>query len=247
MEIIGLSGIPFIREGDDLASIIVSAAEKMGVGILEGDVVVVAQIIVSKAEGRTTRLSDVKPSRFAEHVAGKFGKDPRHVELILRESRRIVRMARGIIITETHGGHICANSGVDLSNVGTGLAALPPIDPDQSARRLREGIRRLRGVDVAVIVSDTHGRPLRRGAINVAIGCSGLEPILDLRGVKDLYGRVLRSKMVCVADELASAAELVMGQADEGVPAAIIRGYRFKAGDSPASIIPRSEEDDLFL
>ncbi len=236
-----------VREGDDLAELIVSAANKAGAGIREGDILVVSQVIVSKAEGRVARLQEVEPSRLAITVAERFGKDPRHVELILREARRIVRMSRGIIITETHGGHICANSGVDLSNVGAGLAALLPRDPDGSARRLREAVRRITGVDVAVIISDTHGRPLRRGAINVAIGCSGLEPLLDLRGRRDLHGRVLRSKIICVADELASAAELVMGQADESVPAAIIRGYRYVRGESPASVIPRSEEDDIFL
>ena len=247
VEIIGLTGLPLIREGDDLGKLIVEAAERLGVGINSGDIVVVSQIVVSKAEGRVKRLSDYTPSNFAEKVAKRLGKDPRHVEAILRSSRRIVRMARRIIISETYGGHICANAGVDLSNVGEGFVALPPIDPDGSAARIRRRVRELRGVDVAVVVADTHGRPLRRGAINVAIGCSGLEPLLDRRGEKDLYGRVLRSKVICVADELASAAELVMGQADEGVPAAIIRGYRYKGGEIPASAIPRSEEDDLFL
>lgn len=247
VEVIGLTGIPLVKEGDDLGELIVEAAEKLGVGINSGDIVVVSQIVVSKAEGRVRKLSDYTPSKLAETVARRFGKNPKHVEAILDSSRRIVRMARGIIISEAPGGHICANAGVDLSNVGEGFVALPPIDPDSSAARIRRRIRDLVGIDVAVIVADTHGRPLRRGAINVAIGCSGLEPLLDRRGERDLYGRVLRSKIICVADELASAAELVMGQADEGVPAAIIRGYKYRGGETPASAIPRSEEDDLFL
>lgn len=247
VEVIGLKGIPLVKEGDDLGELIVKASEREGVGLRDGDVVVVSQVVVSKAEGRVVGLAEQRPSPFAEAAAERLGKDPRHVEVVLRCSRRVVRMGRGLIISEAPGGHICANAGVDLSNVGQGLAALPPLDPDSSARRLRERIKELKGVEVAVIIADTHGRPLRRGAVNVAIGCSGLEPLLDRRGERDLYGRVLRSKVVCVADELASAAELVMGQADEGVPVAIIRGYGYKAGETPASSIPRSEEDDLFL
>lgn len=247
VEIIGLRGIPEIEAGADLGAMIVEAAERCGAGLRDGDVVVVSQVAVSKAEGRVVELRSIEPSHLAVKVASESGKDPRHVELVLRESKRIVRMRAGLIISETVGGIICANAGVDLSNVGEGRAALLPRDPDNSAHRLRERIEGLTGREVAVIVADTHGRPLRKGAINVAIGCSGLDPLLDRRGEKDLYGRTLRSKIICVADELASAAELVMGQADEGIPAAIVRGYRFRRGDAPASIIPRSDEDDLFL
>lgn len=247
IEIIGLYDIPMVKAGDDLGAFIVEAAERIGAGIRDGDVVVVAQVAVSKAEGRTVKLSEAKPSSFAEKIARETGKDPRHVELILRESKRIVRMRGGIIISETVKGIVCANAGVDLSNVGEGRAALLPKDPDESAKMIRERIRELTGAEVAVIVADTHGRPLRKGAINVAIGCSGLSPLLDRRGEKDFYGRILRSKIICVADELASAAELVMGQADEGIPAAIIRGYSFKRAEIPASVIPRREEDDLFF
>ena len=247
VEIIGVKGIPIIEEGDDLASLIVEAVERMGLNLRDGDVLVVSQIVVSKSEGRVRRLEEYRPSRFAEEIARRSGKDPRHVEAILQSSKRIVRMRNGLLICEAVGGHICANAGVDLSNAGIGRVALLPEDPDLSARKIRERIRELAGVDVAVIISDTHGRPLRRGSINVAIGCSGLKPILDRRGERDLYGRTLRSKMICVADELASAAELVIGQADEGIPVAIIRGYRFERGEEPASTIPRSERDDLFL
>jgi len=247
VEILGISGIPMIKEGDDLASLIVEAAEKSGLDLLDGDILVISQIIVSKAEGRVRSLDEYEPSEFAKSIAKSSGKDPRHIEAILRSSRRIVRMSRGLLICEAVGGHICANAGVDLSNAGRGRIALLPEDPDQSAARIRRRIKEIKGVDVAVIISDTHGRPLRRGAINVAIGCSGLNPFNDRRGEKDLYGRVIKSKIICVADELASAAELVMGQAAEGIPAAIIRGYRYRGGEGSASSIPRRDEDDLFL
>ncbi|RLG06075.1 MAG: coenzyme F420-0:L-glutamate ligase [Thaumarchaeota archaeon] len=247
VEIIGVKGLPIIKEGDDLASLIIEAVERMGLNLRNGDILVISHIIVSKSEGRVRRLEEYRPSRFAEEIAKRSGKDPRHVEAILQSSRRIVRMRDGLIICEAVGGHICANAGVDLSNAGIGRVALLPEDPDLSASRIRERIKKLIGVEVAVIISDTQGRPLRRGSINIAIGCSGLKPILDRRGERDLYGRTLRSKMICIADELASAAELVIGQADEGVPVAIIRGYEFERSEEPASMIPRSEQDDLFL
>ena len=247
VEIIGIKGLPIIKEGDDLALSIIEAVKGMGLNLRDGDILVISHIIVSKSEGRVKRLEEYRPSKFAEEIAKRSGKDPRHVEAILQSSRRIVRMRNGLIICEAVGGHICANAGVDLSNAGMGKVALLPENPDLSARKIKKRIKELVGVDVAVIISDTHGRPLRRGAINVAIGCSGLKPILDRRGERDLYGRTLRSKMICVADELASAAELVIGQADEGIPVAIIRGYKFEKGEEPASMIPRSEEDDLFL
>ncbi len=247
IEIIGVEGIPEIVEGIDLGETILDAVRKTGLELRNGDVIVVSHIIVSKAEGRIVNLSEITPSEFAKKISTESGKDPRHIELVLRESKRIVRMRRGLIISETVNGLICANAGVDLSNVGKGKAAMLPLDPDNSARKIRERIRELAKVDVAVIISDTHGRPLRNGAVNIAIGCSGLEPLLDRRGEVDIYGRVLTSKIICVADELASAAELVIGQADEKIPVAIIRGYKYKPSETPAKIIPRREEDDLFL
>ncbi|MCS7125621.1 MAG: coenzyme F420-0:L-glutamate ligase [Aigarchaeota archaeon] len=247
IEIIGVEHIPDISEGVELGEVIVDSLRKMGFELRDGDIIVISHIIVSKAEGRTVDLSSIKPSEFALKIAKESSKDPRYVELVLRESKRIVRMRRGLIISETVGGLVCANAGVDLSNAGIGRAALLPIDPDYSARKIREKIKKLIGVDVAVIISDTHGRPLRSGAVNIAIGCSGIEPLFDRRGEKDLYGRELTSKIICIADELASAAELVIGQADEGVPVAIIRGYRYQSSETPATVIPRREEDDLFL
>jgi len=247
VEIIAVEGIPEIKEAMDLGEIIVNAVRKMGLELRDRDIIVVSHIIVSKAEGRIVNLSDIKPSEFAKNIAEESGKDPRHIELVLRESKRIVRMRRGLIISETINRLICANAGIDLSNAGIGRAAMLPLDPDDSARKIRNRIKELANVDVAVIISDTHGRPLRNGAVNIAIGCSGLEPLLDRRGEVDMYGRVLTSKVICVADELASAAELVIGQADERTPVVIIRGYMYKPSETPAKVIPRREEDDLFL
>ncbi len=247
MEIIAVENIPEIEENMDLGEIIVNAASKMGLELRDKDIIVVSHIIVSKAERRIVDLSDIEPSEFAKKIAEESGKDPRHIEVILRESKRIVRMRRGLIISETINRLICANSGVDLSNAGIGRAALLPLDPDDSARKIRNRIRELANVDVAVIISDTQGRPLRNGAVNIAIGCSGLEPLLDRRGEVDMYGRMLTSKIICVADELASAAELVIGQADEKTPVAVIRGYNYKSSETSAAVIPRREEDDLFL
>jgi coenzyme F420-0:L-glutamate ligase/coenzyme F420-1:gamma-L-glutamate ligase len=247
IQILPVRGLPLVSEGLDLAREIVRAAEASGIGIMDGDVIVVSHVVVSKAEGAVYRLSELEPSLRARSLAAITGKDPRHVEAILREAERVLRVRGEIIITETRHGLVCANSGVDLSNVGEDKAAALPRDPDLSAQAIRRGIEAATGRRVAVIVADSHGRPFRRGAVNVAIGCSGLQPIWDRRGEKDLYGRVLRSKQICVADELASAAELVMGQADEGVPVAIIRGYRYTPGEEPAASIVRPRGENLFL
>lgn len=246
LEVIGISGIPVIKPGDSLGKIIVDAVTKSGLTIEDRDVILVTQVVVSKAEGRVYRLSDFKPSQEALRISAITGKDPRHVEAILQEAVRIVRMRGEVIITETRHGLICANSGVDLSNVGEGMVALLPVDPDRSAENIRREIGTLTGKKVAVIITDSHGRPFRRGAVNIAIGCSGIEPIWDRRGERDLYGRTLRSKQICIADELASAAELVMGQADEGVPVAIIRGYSYRVSEDGARRIVRPAEEDLF-
>lgn len=246
IEIIGIKGLPLVKEGDDIARLIVEAAEKQNIKILDNDVIVVAQSIVSKAEGRVVDLSEITPSPFSIAVSKQVGKSPQMVEVILREAKRIVRM-RHVIITETMHGFVCANSGVDESNVsGGGKVTLLPLDPDESARRIKDGIFRLTGADVAVIISDTHGRPFREGAINVAVGVAGLKPVWDRRGEKDLYGYVLRSTFVAVADELASAAELIMGQADEGIPVVIVRGYRYIKGDGSYRELLMPPEKDLF-
>ncbi|RLI09104.1 coenzyme F420-0:L-glutamate ligase [Candidatus Bathyarchaeota archaeon] len=249
IRIMGLETIPIVGEGDDIGALICEAAGREGIELMDGDVVVVSHIIVSRSEGRVVDLSAVRPSDFAKNVAEAMGKDPKLVEVVLRESKSIARMGDGHLICETKHGFICANAGVDRSNVpGEDRVALLPEDPDASARRIRERIRQLTGRDVAVIISDTHGRPLRLGTINVAIGVAGLEPIWDRRGDVDLFGYTLRVTQVAVADELASAAELLMGQADEGIPVVIIRGYRYRPSeDASARELIRPREQDLFL
>lgn len=248
IEIIGIKGMPIIRPGDDLASIIVDSAKRMGVDIKDGDIIVVTHTVVSRAEGKIIRLDEVEPSELAKRIAEEAKKDPRHVEVILRESKSILRIHNGIIISRTKHGIICANAGVDASNASENDSVVTlPDDPDLSARRIREGIEKLTGSRVAVIISDTQGRPFRRGLINVAIGCSGIQPLWDRRGEADLFGRVLRSKITCVADELCSAAELVIGQAAEGIPVAIIRGYNYIRGDVPATVILRERNEELFF
>ncbi len=249
VQIIGIEGLPIIKTGDNLAELILKAAEKQGTPIQDRDIIVVTHVIVSRAEGKVVNLDEVVPSEFAKKIAGQYEKDPALVEVVLRESKSIKRMGDGKLITETKHGFVCANSGVDKSNVpGERLVALLPEDPDGSAERIRREIKRLTGCDVAVIISDTHGRPLREGEINVAVGVAGIKPIRDRRGEKDLFGYVLRVKQTAVADELSSAAELVIGQADEGAPVAIIRGYNYpKSEDAKATELIRPKEKDLFL
>jgi coenzyme F420-0:L-glutamate ligase/coenzyme F420-1:gamma-L-glutamate ligase len=249
VQIIGVKGIPMVKAGDNVAELICRAAELQGTPIQDGDIIVVTHVVVSKAEGRVVNLDEVTPSAFARNIAELYGKDPALVEVVLREAKSIRRMANGKIITETRHGFVCANSGVDKSNVpGERRVALLPENPDASAERIRLEIKRLTGCNVAVIISDTHGRPFREGEVNVAIGVSGMKPIRDRRGEKDLFGYVLRVKRTAVADELASAAELVIGQADEGIPAAIIRGYKFiRSEDARATELVRPREDDLFI
>lgn len=244
VEVYGLRLDRDIGPGYNLAEAIVRAAEGIG-GLRDGDVVVVTSKVVSKAEGRVVKLDEVRPSEFAVKLSEYLGKPPEVVELILRESRSIVRMGRGVVVVEDSRGMVCANAGVDVSNAPPGHAVLLPVDPDESARRLREELERLTGRRVAVVISDTQGRPLRRGQVDVAVGCSGLKPIRDRRGERDLYGYELKVKEVAVADEVASAAELVMGQADEGVPVAVVRGVVFEEGEGARELI-RPREEDLF-
>jgi len=249
IRIIPVTGIPIIKCGDDLGLIICEAAAKQGTPIEDGDIIVVTHVVVSRAEGNVVNLDEVTPSEFAKTIAEEFNRDPSLVEVVLRESKSIVRMGDGHIIAETKHGFICANAGVDRSNVpGERNVALLPKDPDLSARKIRQRIREITGKDVAVIVSDTHGRPLRVGEINVAIGVAGIKPIRDRRGESDLFGYVLRVKQTAIADELSSAAELVIGQANEGIPAAIIRGYPYeKSEDATAKELIRPREKDLFI
>ena len=245
-QVIGLAGLPEIRPGDDLSSLIIDAAQAQGTPIEDGDVLVVTQKVVSKAEGRLVDLKDVQPSDRAREVAKATGRDPRLVEVILRESRRIVRQEGQVIITETHHGLVCANAGVDASNVGGGdLVALLPEDPDRSAESIRQAIQEKAGASVAVIISDTFGRPWREGHTNVAVGVAGMSPVRDYVGQRDPFGLELRVSTMAVADELAGAAEPVMGKLSR-IPVVIVRGLDLEPGAGTARELIRPPERDLF-
>jgi coenzyme F420-0:L-glutamate ligase/coenzyme F420-1:gamma-L-glutamate ligase len=241
VEIVGVAGLPEIGPGDDLAAMIARATD-----VVDGDVVVVTSKIVSKTEGRTVELDTVTPSGFAAGWAAKWDKDARVVELVLRQSRRIVRMVGPVLITETHHGYVCANSGVDQSSSGAaGRAVLLPEDPDASARRLRSDFAAL-GADVAVIISDTFGRPWREGQTDVAIGIAGIAPMHSYIGEVDPHGHEFRVQELCVVDELAGAAELVKGNTSR-VPVAVIRGYQWdRAEEASMRTVLRDAERDLF-
>jgi coenzyme F420-0:L-glutamate ligase/coenzyme F420-1:gamma-L-glutamate ligase len=246
LSILGLPGIPEVTEGDDLGRFVIEAAIRAGTGLRSGDVLVVAQKVVSKAEGRVVSLKELNPSGLAREFAETWGKDPRFVEAVLRESRRIVRMDRGMIIAETAHGFICANAGVDASNVpGEDRICLLPRDPDGSAVRLRKGLEERCGAQVAIIVSDTFGRPWREGLTNVAVGIAGLSPLVSYIGQQDPHGHTLRVTELAVADELAAAAGLLMGKL-ERLPVVLIRGYRFPTAEGHARSLVRSAERDLF-
>ena len=243
LEILPVEGIPEVRPGDDLPELITWAA---GESLRPGDVLVVTHKVVSKAEGRLVDLSAVEPSALAKGFAARYGRDPRQIEVVLRESRRIVRMERGLVIAETHHGFVCANAGVDASNVpGDDTVCLLPVDPDASAAGLRDALAAMTGSDLAVIVSDSFGRTWREGITNVAIGVSGMSPLTDYRGQRDPHGYPLEASVLAVADELAASSELVMGKT-AGIPAAIVRGYPYEpaAGTGRALIMP--PERDLF-
>jgi coenzyme F420-0:L-glutamate ligase/coenzyme F420-1:gamma-L-glutamate ligase len=250
LEAIALVGIPEVVEGDHVAALIGDAIERTE-GVLPlrpDDVLVVTQKIVSKAEGAVVDLTTVEPRPEAVSFAERFDRDPRQIEVVLREARRVVRMEHGVLITETPHGFICANGGVDASNVGPEsghLVTLLPRDPDGSAARIRAATSERFGTDVAVIISDSFGRPWRWGIVDVAIGIAGLEPLEDLRGVEDADGRVMKSTVRAVADEIASAAELVLGKT-AGRPAAVIRGARPRRGEGSVRDLVMPAENDLF-
>jgi coenzyme F420-0:L-glutamate ligase/coenzyme F420-1:gamma-L-glutamate ligase len=240
VRVLPLLGIPEIEKGDDLAALLVDAAARAG-GLAEHDVLVVAQKVVSKEEGRVVSLDDVEPSQEARELAGKD--DPRRVEVILRESRRVVRSRPPLVIAETPHGFVCASAGVDSSNAkGPGTVVLLPLDPDASASRLRERIRVLTGHEVAVVVSDSFGRAWRTGTTDVALGVAGMTALLDLRGTRDAVGYELHATQIAVADEVAGAAELVMGKAD-GVPAAIVRGLGQSGGGRGSDLVMPADRD----
>jgi coenzyme F420-0:L-glutamate ligase/coenzyme F420-1:gamma-L-glutamate ligase len=247
MRAIGVTGIPEVQAGDDLAAQIVHAAQRQGTPIETGDILVVTQKIVSKAEGRVVRIDSVEASPLALAISRDHRRDPRHTELILRESRRIVRMDRGVIISETYHGFTCANAGIDASNIpGEGTVALLPVDSDASARRIRQSIRDGLDAEVGVIISDTFGRPWRNGATDVAIGVAGINPMLSYVGQEDSHGNLMYTTVICVADELAATAELVTGKV-LGVPVAIIRGYPYQpVEDAGHESLLRDPDKDLF-
>jgi coenzyme F420-0:L-glutamate ligase / coenzyme F420-1:gamma-L-glutamate ligase len=249
ISLVPLARIPEVQPGDDLAELIAAALAAAGIGLTDEDVLVVTQKVVSKAEGRVVELGTVEPRLEARQWAERWGKDPRQVELVLRESAEVLRMADGgLIISRTHHGFVCANAGVDLSNTGGAeLATLLPVDPDASARRLRERLGELAGARPAVVISDSFGRPWRNGIVNVAIGAAGIEVLADLRGTPDAQGREMRATVIAVADELASAADLAGGKVEQ-LPAVLVRGYAYALSDDDAGaaalVMPR--EQDLF-
>ncbi len=240
-----VEGIGRVKKGDELAGVIIDAVRAQGLELLDDDIIVVTQKIVSKSEGRLVRLKDVRPGRRATAVSSKLGKDPKMVELVLREAKRIVRMGHGVLITETRHGFVCANSGVDVSNVESGYAALLPLDPDLSARRIRKKLERATGRRLAVIVSDTFGRPWREGQTDVAIGCSGIAPTENMAGKKDAYGYLLRVTRPAIVDEAAAAAELVMRKSAL-VPVAVVRGVKYARSESGVKSMLRERKLDLF-
>jgi coenzyme F420-0:L-glutamate ligase / coenzyme F420-1:gamma-L-glutamate ligase len=250
IQFIALEGIPEIQAGADLAALIADSLRGGDIGLTDSDVLVVTQKVVSKAEGRVVDLETVVPREEARAWGERWAKDPRQVELVLRESVEIVRWADGgLIIGRTRHGFVCANAGVDLSNVGGGEAAtLLPEDPDKSARVLRERLGHLLGALPAVVISDTFGRPWRNGIVNVAIGAAGLEPLVDLRGTPDVQGRVMRSTVIAVADELASAADLAGGKVEQR-PVVLVHGYRYppaEGGGPGAAALVMDPSRDLF-
>jgi len=250
VKIIGIKDIPLIKKGDDLAELILEASLNQDIQINNGDVLVVAETAVAKSEGYVIKLKDIKPSDKAIELSEKTGKEKELVEAIIQESSEIIKVGPDFIISETKHGFVCANAGIDESNVDKGLAKPIPANPDASATLIREKIEKSTGNEISVIISDTQGRAFREGAIGTAIGISGMEPLWDRCGELDLYGRELKTTSIAVADELASSASLLMGQADEGIPVVIIRGvpYFEKLRNNSSTIKPliRQKKYDVF-
>lgn len=249
LAVLPVAGLPLIRQGDDLAALIYHACKAGGIGWCDGDVLVLAQKIVSKAEGRQVALSQVTASKVAVDIAHEAHKDPRVVELILQESSEVVRARPGVIVVEHRLGMVLANAGIDSSNIdhsGEECALLLPLDPDSSARLIRIKLEKLTGFKIAVLIIDSIGRAWRHGTIGTAIGASGVPTLCDLRGQPDLFGRPLATSMLGFADEIAAAASLVMGQGSEGLPAAVVRGLRFAPVEQPATDMLRPRDMDMF-
>jgi coenzyme F420-0:L-glutamate ligase / coenzyme F420-1:gamma-L-glutamate ligase len=246
MRLLGLTALPEVTPGMDLAGLARDAVRDAGETLRDGDVLVVTHKIVAKAEGRLVDLRTIEPSDFAREWAAAWGKDPRHVEVVLRESVRVVRMDRGVLITQTRHGIVCANSGVDASNVpGDEVICLLPLDPDATALAIHRGLKEAMGAHVAVIIADSFGRPWRNGIVNVAIGVAGIAPLVDYRGQADDFGRTMQVSVLAVADELASAAELVMGKVSR-CPMALIRGYSFDRREGAARELLMDPTMDMF-
>ncbi|MGB3387347.1 MAG: coenzyme F420-0:L-glutamate ligase [Pseudaminobacter sp.] len=245
-----LPGLPLVEPGDDLADLLADALRKNGLGLVEGDILVIAQKIVSKAQGLYVDLDTVVPSARARELAEKLGKDPRHVEVVLSESEEIVKVGEHVIVAAHKLGFVMANAGIDESNISHGEGGsrvlLLPRDPDGSAAQLKRRLDEAFGASVGVVINDSFGRPWRNGVVGVALGAAGVPSLIDRVGSKDLFGRTLKVTEIAVADELASAASLLMGQADEGLPAVLVRGFRSSAPDRPASSLIRSRERDMF-
>jgi coenzyme F420-0:L-glutamate ligase/coenzyme F420-1:gamma-L-glutamate ligase len=250
VKLIGIKKIPLIKEGDDLSSIIINSAEEEGIEICNEDVLVIAETAVAKSEGIIIDLESLQPTEQAVELSVKTGKDSKLVEFIIQESAEIIKVGPNFIISETKHGFVCANAGIDESNVENGLATAIPVNPDRSADHLRKKIEDTTGRKIAIIISDTQGRAFREGAVGVAIGISGIESLWNRQGETDLYGRELQTTNIAVADEIASAASIVMGQADEGIPVVIIRGidYFKKLRNTSATIKPliRPKKYDVF-
>lgn len=246
IQILPVFGIGEISIGEDLSHTILAAIDKSAIQLQDGDVIVITQKIVSKAEGRIIDPQTVEPSHMAHMCAAQGHKDANYYEIVLQESKRIIRMDRGVLICETHHGLICANAGVDESNVdGGGHITLLPVDPDASARQIRDAFVQQRGVTVAIIISDSFGRAWREGQVNVAIGVAGINPLISYAGIDDPYGYRMQASVLAIGDEIAAAAELVMGKIDR-VPVAVVRGVTYDASESSASSLIRPAAKDLF-
>ena len=248
LSVIGLEGLPEIQEGASLARLIVDAIDRGGLWLEDGDVLVIAQKIVSKAEGRTVRLSSITPSSRAVELGSKTNKDPRLVELMLRESREVLRAKTNVLIVEHRLGFVMASAGIDQSNVpgADDRVLLLPEDPDASARRLRHDLRELCGADVGIVINDSFGRAWRNGVTGTAIGIAGVPGVVDMRGKPDREQRALQVTQIAVADEIAAAASLVMGQAAEGVPAVLVRGFPYEPREGSVRELIRPRDEDLF-
>jgi len=250
LELFGLTKIPLVVEGDNIADLILSSLKKQNIALEKGDILLIAETLISKAEGNYIHLNEINPSLEANEMAQKTGKDAELVEAILNESNEIIEIGPNFIISETKHGFVCANAGIDESNVQDGLATPMPENPDNSAKKIYNSLKNELGENLAVIITDTQGRAFRNGAVGVAIGCCGISPLWERAGEEDLYGRKLETTEIAIADELASAASVLMGQANEGIPVVLVRGFLnfddLKNENSTIKPLIRPKEFDVF-